>query len=104
MNLSDNKIGDEGVYHLADGLQQNKVRLIFVSHIHLYRSTQTLITLNVAANRITDDGLVYLISTLAEHNRVRLGHYSPISYAFELLNTDTYSTECCTEHRENIES
>ncbi len=57
---------------------------------------QTLITLNLEFNQITDEGAQHLANALYQ-NRVRLVLYSSISYASLSFNTDTYYIESWTK-------
>jgi hypothetical protein len=60
--------------------------------MHLYHSIQTLTTLNLGQNYITDIGAQDLISAL-QHNKVRLILFSHTSCVSVSLNVDTYRVD-----------
>lgn len=71
LNLTRNQIGDQGVFYLAQALQQNRVVIIhfrFAYYFsHILDSTQTLMTLYLAENRIGDLGAQHLGDALQKN-------------------------------------
>jgi len=81
LDLGGNQIGDEGTQLLADALKLNKVKCIFLPHLHhcyLYFFAQKLTILNLSKNKIGDKGATHLANALKE-NEVNYILYSCVS-------------------------
>jgi Ran GTPase-activating protein (RanGAP) involved in mRNA processing and transport len=81
LDLNGNQIRDQGTQLLADALKQNKVKCIFLPHLHhyhLYSFTQKLTILNLSRNKIDDEGATHLANALKE-NEVNCILYSCVS-------------------------
>jgi hypothetical protein len=75
LNLSRNKIGLQGTKHLANALEQNKVRKfapLYFSVNHSFILLQILTTLNLSHNKIGLQGAEFLVNALQQNRVIRL--------------------------------
>ncbi len=93
LDLTGNEVGDEGVKHLANALQQNQVTQnvpsFAISPFILYFS-QTLTILNLSSNEIGDEEAQHVANAL-KHNQVRQKtaiHLSLIFDSIFFIDTD----------------
>jgi uncharacterized membrane protein len=94
LDLSWNKVGEEGAQYLANALQSNNVRYFFVliNYISVYGLTQTLVSLDLIHNNISFRGLQYFVEAL-QINKVVQFLFASIMYSSFLFNIDTHDVE-----------
>jgi Ran GTPase-activating protein (RanGAP) involved in mRNA processing and transport len=98
LNLSFNKIRDQGVQYLGEALQKNSVteniHLLHFYHMHILHFIQTLTQLDLSVNRIGAQGGQYLCEALKK-NSVRQNSHCLHFYHMHIFAfyTDTHTNQ-----------